>query len=176
MTLAEESARAQSLGVPMGAYRAMPPAERRAGASYVGAEYGRRGEDDLLALLTSLMGQQGAGDRQSWVSVWQQAAAEEAAATAAYQRARQVLGIEQAFGRETAGLGLERRGEQSRLGRELERELQRMQQAAGREQRGREMEASGQAGMIDIFGRDPARSLLFELGAMGGGYGEMPPL
>ena len=87
-----------------------------------------------------------------------------------------MLGLEQAFEREQTGLVLERRGEQSRLGRELERELQRMQQAAGREQRGRETTAAGQASMIDIFGRDPARSVLFELGALGGGYGEMPPL
>lgn len=40
MTLREESARAQSLGVSLSTYRAMPQAERERGASRVGARYG----------------------------------------------------------------------------------------------------------------------------------------
>lgn len=153
--------------------------------------FGEQGGDEgLIELLMALMEQQ-AGDGYGRVPVAQQLSAEEAAATAAYQRALQMMGLEQAFEREMLGgeFGRERgyaletlgsRQEHERgmglRGRKLESRLAGMGQKGEREQRGREMKQAGQASMIDIFGRDPAQSVLFELGAMGGGYGEMPSI
>lgn len=156
-------------------------------------------DDDLIELILALMGQQQGADE---VPLRQQEAAEAAEATAAFKRALQTLGLEQEFGREMTGLeqtyarseleralGRERKSALETLGsqqahergmglfgRELESRLVGMGQKGEKEQREREMKQAGQASTIDIFGRDPAQSVLFELGALGGGYGELPPL
>ena len=145
------------------------------------------GEDDLIKLLEMVLEQQGADGGYGRVPVWQQLAAEEAESTAAYRRALQTMGLEQEFERKMLGLergferselerGSEREREEARRGMEHEARLTGMTQAERKAQREREMKQAGQASTIDIFGRDPAQSVLFALGTMGGGYGEMPPL
>lgn len=147
-------------------------------------------EGGLLEMIMALMEQQ-AGGGYGRVPVAQQLAAEQAAATAAYERALQMMGLEQEFEREMLGGGFGReqkyaletlgsRQEHERgmglRGRQLTSRLAGMGQKGEKEQRGREMRHAGQASMIDIFGRDPAQSVLFELGTLGGGGGEMPLL